>query len=226
MRVCEAIWLQKRMLALGAAEGSPLAHIGSSTAEFREKRKPHIEQLLFTPLKAAGFEIVHIDIKDEPGVDMIGDLTDPLFQAELRQRGFKSAICANLLEHLENPSAIAAACEEIVGVGGHVLATAPYSYPYHPDPIDTLYRPSPTELATIFSRSAFIEGEVLVDGGLVGEEARKGWRHLALYPLAATKRLISVAWAPRTAYAQAHRLLWLVRNFKVSCCHLKVERLS
>src|SRR4051812_24687708 len=147
----EAARLREILLAQRAV--SPLLNLGSSTRAFREVAKPHIQDELFGPLAAAGVQVFHCDLKQADGVDLAGDILDAEVRAGLRSRGFKSVLCANLLEHVRDRAAVAAACEEVAGPGGLVLATVPSSYPYHADPIDTLYRPSPAALAALFTRS-------------------------------------------------------------------------
>ena len=147
----EAIRLREILLAQG--EVSPLLNLGSSTRAFREGTKPHIERELFAPLRDAGIEILHSDLKQADGVDVAGDILDPAVCATLKGRGFGALLIANMLEHVRDRAAVAAACEEIVGPGGLILATVPRSFPYHADPIDTGYRPTPAQLAALFTRS-------------------------------------------------------------------------
>ena len=143
---------------------SPLLNLGSSTRAFREATKPHIQRELFGPLAAAGVAVVHSDLKQADGVDVAGDILDPAVLRDLKARGFRCVLCANLLEHVRDRAAVAAACEEIVGPGGLILATVPSSYPYHADPIDTGFRPSPAELAGLFRRSEPLLAEELRAG--------------------------------------------------------------
>jgi SAM-dependent methyltransferase len=145
----EATRLQELILA---QPPSRLLNLGSSTRRFREVEQPHIERLLFGPLRAAGVEIVHADLRAGDGVDLVGDISDPDFVADLKSRGFDAVVAANLLEHVRDPVAVAAACEKIVAPGGGIAASVPSSYPYHADPVDTGFRPAPDALAFISSR--------------------------------------------------------------------------
>ena len=216
MRPVEAEWIRDRILATDPRESSPIANIGSSTHAFRTGNKPHIERLLFAPLRAAGFEVVHIDMKPDEGVDMVGDLTDPEFLAQVKARGCRSAICSNLLEHLSSRAGVIEACRELVGDEGVLVVTVPYSYPYHPDPIDTLYRPDVEALARDFPGLRLVAGEILSDGTVMREELGKGTMHALLYLPRAVARILRV-WRPSIALAQLHRLTWLARPFKVTC---------
>ena len=200
---------------------SPLLNLGSSTREFREVTKPHIQRELFGPLAAAGVEIVHSDLKQADGVDVAGDILNPAVAGNLKSRGFRCILCANLLEHVRDRRAVAAACEEIVGPGGLILATAPSSFPYHADPIDTGFRPSPGELAGLFRRSAPLLAEE-VAGRTYGEDlkarASTVWREfgrtLLFTPLAVAR--------PKSFAARVDRWRWYRRPYKVSIALVRV----
>lgn len=223
MRPIEAEWIRDRILATDPAKCSPIANVGSSTHAFRTINKPHIDKLLFAPLRAAGFEVVHIDMKPDEGVDMVGDLTDPAFLAEVKARGCRSAICSNLLEHLSARDGVIEACGELVGEDGVLVVTVPYSYPYHPDPIDTLYRPDVAALARDFPNLELVAGEILSDGTVMREEFGKGRTNGLLYLPKAIARILRF-WRPSIALAQLHRLTWLVRPFKVTCAVFRHPR--
>ena len=136
-----------------AGEVSPLLNLGSSTGAFRAVAKPHIQRGLFGPLAEAGIQVFHADLKQAEGIDLAGDILDPAVLRDLEARRFKCVLCSNLLEHVRDPEKVAAACEEIAGPGGLILASVPSSFPFHADPIDTGLRPSPDALAALFGRS-------------------------------------------------------------------------
>lgn len=201
---------------------SPLLNLGSSTRDFREREKPHIQRELFGPLEAAGVAMVHSDLKAADGVDVVGDVLDPAVQRDLKGRGFKCVLLANVLEHVRDPAAVAAACEEIVGPGGLVLATVPASFPYHADPIDTGLRPSPPEVAALFTRSRPLLLEE-VTGRTYAEDLKARGSTVAK---ALTQTLLFglIAWArPRSFAACADRWRWFRRPYRVSVALLEVS---
>ena len=51
-------------------------NIGSSTKHFREIIQPHINNNLIQPLINKGARVIHIDIKDNNGVDIVGDINE------------------------------------------------------------------------------------------------------------------------------------------------------
>lgn len=46
---------------------------------------------------------------------------------------------------------------------GCIVVTVPNSYPYHPDPIDTYYRPTPKQVADLFDGFELTEYQILED---------------------------------------------------------------
>jgi SAM-dependent methyltransferase len=205
---------------LAARPPARLLNLGSSTRFFRETEQPHIDRLLFAPLRAAGVAIVHADLKPGDGVDRAGDILDPGFVASLRTQGFDAILAANLLEHVRDPGAVAASCEEVVGPGGRILASVPSSYPFHADPIDTGFRPSPAALAGLFARSEPILAEELATSSF-GEELKRRGRPIRR-ELAAT-----LGWAllapvrPRSAAARLDRWRWYRRPYRVSIVEVR-----
>lgn len=94
--------------------------------------------------------VLHHDLEPTAGVDVAGDLTDSAFLRSLEQLEIRSVMCCNVLEHVPDPVQVAAAIERVVAPGGYLLVTVPSRYPYHPGPIDTLFRPTVEELRLLF----------------------------------------------------------------------------
>jgi SAM-dependent methyltransferase len=211
-----------REILLGQRAVSPLLNLGSSTREFREVTKPYIQAELFGPLEAAGVQVFHSDLKRAEGVDLTGDILDPAVRADLKARGFKCVLCANMLEHVRDPKAVAAACEDIVGPGGLVLATVPSSHPFHADPIDNGFRPTPVELAATFRRS-----ETLLTDELAGRSYREDMemRGLSFWmEVALTLRNALIFFArPKSFIARAHRWFWYARPHRVAIALVQVR---
>jgi hypothetical protein len=199
-----------------------LLNLGSSTGEFRERTKPHIERELFAPLRATGVAVFHSDLKQADGIDLAGDILDPAVRADLKARGFRALLIANMLEHVRDRAAVIAACEEIVGLGGLILATVPASFPYHADPIDTGYRPTPAALAAAFTGSEPLLAESVAGRTYKEEIAVRGsslWRELGRtlgFGLIAPVR-------PKSARARLSRWRWYRRPYRVSLALVRVR---
>lgn len=218
----ESIRLREILLAQGGV--SPLLNLGSSDARARAA-KPHVERQLYAPLRTAGIEIVHADLKQAPGVDIVGDILDPRLRERLAERRFGCLLIANMLEHVRDRTVVARACEETVGEGGLILATAPSSFPYHADPLDTGYRPSPEALAGLFAGSdpllmETVEGETYRNQITArGETVAGALCRTALWALAFPLR-------PRSARARLSRWRWYRRPYRVSIALVRVRAIS
>ncbi len=175
MLEAEALWFRAALDSLDPHEVYPLANIGSSTGAFRTEVQPFIDALLFAPARAAGHSVVHVDIKAAPGVDAVGDLTDPAdaprLVAQLREAGVRAALCSNLLEHVVDRRAFCDRILDLLPPGGLLLLSVPFRYPHHPDPIDTGYRPSPEQLHADFPGTDVVHSEVLDCGNLLDNRA-------------------------------------------------------
>jgi SAM-dependent methyltransferase len=145
----EAAWLAAQLERLPAQELSPLLSIGSGDAALRATQ-PWIQRLVYGPLADRGVRVLHHELHPAPGVDVAGDLTDASFLESLAELEVRSILCCNVLEHVPNPAVVAAAIERAVPHGGYVVVTVPRQYPYHPGPIDTMFRPNADELRRLF----------------------------------------------------------------------------
>ena len=209
----EARWLYGALEAFPTERLSPLLNLGSSYAAFRESVQPWIEKEVFRPLRRRGIELVHVDLRDLPGVDFRADLTDPEDIDRLRALRPKALLCCNLLEHVLEPERLARHCLDLLPTGGLVFVTVPFSYPYHRDPIDTMYRPNPAELAELFTGARLLEGTILGAGVSYRDAVReRPWillRHLCRFPV---PFLSFDRWKRSMA-----RLYWLVAEYRITC---------
>jgi hypothetical protein len=152
----EAIWFRDTFRKYSDADVFPMLNIGSHTEEFRTKEQPWVDKYIFAPPRNRGQKIVHTDIRNAPGVDLVGDLTDPAFLQTLASMRFKSVFCSNLLEHVVNRSEIGSCCVSALSPGGFLFVSCPHTFPYHPDPIDTMFRPTGAELAACFAGTELV----------------------------------------------------------------------
>lgn len=210
MRVTEARWIASRLAELSPEQCSPVLNLGSSTAEFRERRQPHIDELVFAPLRAAGITVIHADLKDAPGVDIAGDVLDPAVQQKLLMRTPRVVLSSNLLEHVTDRPTFARAMMALTPPGGRLIVTVPRSYPFHADPIDTGFRPSPDELAALFAQLRLTRGDIVADTTYAGELVRRG-------PRRALKALLGAVRPGRVGRSYRDSLRWLHRPFTTTC---------
>ena len=164
MMLKESIWLGENLTNLVNNKNlTSLLNVGSSTGNFRETEQPHINKNVFLPL-TKHINVDHLDIKENEGVDIVGDLTDRDFLKSLKDKQYDILLCSNLLEHVPNPSEICESMEACVRPGGYLVITVPNLYPYHNDPIDTMFRPDVYEVLKMFSFSTLIKGEIISMG--------------------------------------------------------------
>jgi hypothetical protein len=164
----EAHWLRDELAKLPDEDLFPLLNLGSSTGEFRTTGQPHIDSEVFAPLRARGGNVIHVDMKEAEGVDMAGDLTQPEFMREVMELRPRSVMVSNLLEHVVDRKSITDAVLEVLPAGGLVIATGPYKYPKHEDPIDTMFRVDPEGAAELFPGTSVVAGAV-IDAGRYGQ---------------------------------------------------------
>lgn len=213
----EARWLGRKLQGLDPAQLSPLLNIGSSTREFRENVQPATVAHLLGPLRDHGIEVVHLDRRDGDGIDIRADLLDDVDFARVKATSYGAVLCCNVLEHVPDAAEFASRCVRLVRPGGLVIATVPRSYPRHGDPIDTMFRPTPEELAQLFTGTSVIASDIID----VGESYRDGvrrrpWillRHVARFPF---PFLDWDKW--RASMAKPY---WLLHNYQVSAVILR-----
>ena len=163
----EAAWLRRELEGLAVGDLSPLLSIGSGHAELTTDQ-PWIHGVVYEPLERRGARVLHHELEPAPGVDVAGDLTDPRFLDSLASLEIRSVMCCNVLEHVPEPARVAAALEQLVAPGGYALVSVPRRFPYHPGPIDTLFRPSADELRGLFPALAQAKAEEIRCESLVG----------------------------------------------------------
>lgn len=216
MLPAEAKWLGNHILSLDPARAFPMLNIGSSTGRFITVDQPWIQNEIFGPIQERELTVLNCDIKSAPGVDLVGDLEDERFLRQLAEKRFHSVLCSNLLEHVENRAAIAATLLRVIPSGGYLFISGPHSYPRHADPIDTMFRPSPAELAALFPGTRVV-AEAIVDCGTYWEYASRTPRKL----VSSIGRLALPVYRPRAWLSAVYRLPWLFRQFRAVCVVLQ-----
>lgn len=219
MLLNEAKWINKKLSEIEVEKITPFINLGSSTKKIREKGQPHISKLIIEPLEKRGVEITHVDLENGEGVDIAGDIFDPTVHAEICSHNPRVVLCANILEHVEKPAALAKLCVDMIQKNGLIFATVPYDFPLHLAPIDTMFRPTPKELASIFPKCRLISSEIV--------ESETFGQQLVRSSITLAKHLIRMM-IPFPTFqhwkAAMQRNKWLFRHYRTSCVVLeKVE---
>ena len=216
MNIEEAKWIRSKIGTLSPAEITPVLNIGSSTREFRVEGQPYIDSEIFGPLRRQGVQVIHQDIKHADGVDLVGDLTDQRFLEEIVNIRPHLILCNNLLEHLENREPFIKALCSIIPPHGHLILTVPSEFPKHMDPIDTMYRPTATELAELFPNMQVLDSR-LIDIGTTWELSWDGFRKLLrILVRSAIPFIKHKGWV-----TAIHKLRWLFKQRRIACVFLR-----
>ena len=164
MQLVESLWIRSQLEGIPDEDLFPLVDLGSSSLEYRTRYQPFIQENVFAPLAARGGRVWHTDLKPEPGIDLVGDLLDPGFCARLAQLGARTVTAFNVLTHVTDRHAFARTALQLVPAGGYLMVTGPHRLPATEDPVDTRYRPTATEAATLFPGTEVV-ASTMIDGG-------------------------------------------------------------
>ena len=194
-------------------------NLGSSTLHQRKYEQPHIQKYIFEEISKKAINIVHADLKDGDGIDMVGNIFCDEYVEELKSLGPNIILATNLIEHLPSHKRLpfARIVKRILMPKGILIVSVPYSYPLHPDPIDSYYRPSPEDLAKLFDGLNTIKMEIIL-GGCYAEDLKKV-SPLNLFLIA--MRMLIPFYKPMSWIGYWHRLYWLHKQYKVSIIVLK-----
>jgi|KBSMisStandDraft_5_1062788.scaffolds.fasta_scaffold213881_2 hypothetical protein len=222
MRTSEAAFIGARLRDIPIEHLSPVLNLGSSNAEFRRRTHPHVDREIFFPLEARGARVIHADLKQDDGIDVVGDVYDPVFQEQCRQLRPRTVLCCNILEHVQDARGFADIVSRLVPADGYLVVSVPHSYPFHADPIDTLFRPAPDEVVTMFGPTfAPVVAHTLVDTTWLQDLTRAlGPRRLPGFFARDLAKAAREALS-RQRLRRLHRYLWLVRRYQISIVILR-----
>lgn len=168
----ESVWIKNAIQKLKPANGcDEVANIGSSTDYFRKVIQPHIHHNIIDTLFSTGWKVVNVDMKKEPGVDLVADVTKEDFAEPLKER-FALTICTNLLEQVNDIKVVTKNLVAITRSSGHILITVPYRYKLHGDPSDNGFRPTPQQIVDLFKDVA----EYIVDSKIISISDKDQYR--------------------------------------------------
>lgn len=219
MRAAEAQWVGQVLASEPVSSLSPLLDLGSSTPDFKEERS-HIARYIFEPLAARGVKVISVDLKDAPGVDIVGDIFETATQQRISALDPKVLLCCNILEHVPDPAAFANAVSALLPAGGLLIVTVPKYYPLHLDPIDTYYRPSPASVQSLFPEFQEVRSAVIEDTNFASDLAEQGKSVIGEAAKAIAKSAL-LKGGYLQSKARLHRLLWLWRKYEVTAVALR-----
>ena len=144
-------WFRDTLESADLSAGARALDIGSSTEHFRTVEQPCIEENVMAPLRARGVEILHLDRKDDPGVDLVVDLDTERLDLAERIGRFDLVLCTGTLQNVRRPDHAIELVKSLVAEHGWLLASLVRTYPRTRDPHDSMLRPTVSELCEMFS---------------------------------------------------------------------------
>jgi hypothetical protein len=214
----EARWFGQRLAEMNPADVFPMCNVGSSTEAFRTRIQPWVDEYVFAPLREQNRVIRHLDVKPMPGVDIVGDLSDPAFLEQLSQMNFRSFLCSNLLEHVQDHKGLCQKLNALVAHGGHFFVSCPFRYPYHPDPIDTMFRPTTDDLTRLFPGTRVRCAATIRGGRYLSADWREPIRTLLVLA-----RCAMPFYRPTNWWRSGGYLPWLFHRTSATCVVLQKD---
>lgn len=142
----EAIWIGEVTKNLKIKE---ILDISGGDWFFRNIRQSFIEKYIFSNFKNRNIKRTGIRY------DVCSN--------DFRKIGkFDLVFANNLLEHVKNIKSATKNILSVVKPGGHLCISVPHMFPYHPDPIDNGFRPTPRELAKLFPGTKILKKSIVV----------------------------------------------------------------
>ena len=131
----------------------------------------------------ASAEYLGVDMVDGPGVDVAADLAQDFEKVDkiLHGRRFGTIFCLSVLEHCQNPFAMAKNLQRLLRPGGTLCISAPFAFRLHAYP-DDFWRFTPSGIRKLFDDIEFPEEDSFWMTGRSGEEFRPVDRNLGKIP--------------------------------------------
>ena len=211
MLVNESAWIEQALGQMNVDAITPMINLGSATREFRRKVQPHIYHHVLMPLYERHVQVIHADLLAGEGVDVAGSIYDSdVFEALVEHRP-NAVLCSNVFEHVSDRELLAERLTRMLPAGGILIVSVPYSFPYHPDPVDTYFRPNLDDLCALFPAFELLQGDIVECGTLIGRY-RDSTRFMMYHIIGSTIPVPLGRWM-----RNLHHWLWLLRPYKVSC---------
>ena len=159
-------------------------------------------------------KVIHIDCQAYDGINIVSNLIDPSTYKKInKKRGKKIFFLCNVLEHVyaKDRKKILNNIYQCMNSKDGLIISVPYDYPYHADPIDTLYRPS----AKALSMEIRIrwKNKIIIKSGFFFDEFKR------MPLLKKMRRLLKPLWIlqkPSSYIHNFHKLFYLFKPYKIS----------
>jgi hypothetical protein len=162
----EAKWINTIINKYLLGVDGEVINLGSSTLDFISYNQPFIKDLVLDPL-LRNFQVTNVDIKSDPNVQLVANFLTEAGQTLIKEKGAKVFLVSNLLEHIPNAIEGIEKVKKLMEPKTYLILTGPKSFPYHPDPIDNMFRPSISEIRGYFEKEFEIVKLDLIRNGTV-----------------------------------------------------------
>ena len=164
MLVEESIWISEKIKEILPEEPFPVHNIGSSTLVYRTKKQPFIQKIIFNLFSDEKKQVIHLDMKEDEGIDLVGDLSDENFRNEVKKLKPKLILCNNTLMYLNSKTRkeLSEILFDILEKNGYLIITNSHVFPPSPDPVEEYYRASPNQMYhTLFYNFILLDKKVI-----------------------------------------------------------------
>ena len=217
MLIEEATWFGKKIASVDASDIFPMLNVGSSTEKYRKIDQPWVDENIFKPARKKNQKVIHMDVKPDQGIDIVGDLTDPAFLKRVSNMKTNSIFCSNVLELLPNRKEVCHTLTSIIPDSWYIFVACPYRFPFYVDHSrDTMFRPDIEELCAMFPNTRLVHGEIIKGGTYYDFLERNPFRLIM-----EIIRVLVFFYKPKKWRASASQLLWLFRNYEITCIVLR-----
>ena len=183
MLLNEAKWINNIITRRLNNFNGNVVNLGSSSLDFIKYNQPYIEYLVVKPL-SKNFKLVNVDVKIDSNIQLTADFLTDSGQETIKELHAKVFLVSNLLEHIPNALDGINQLKKLVEPNSYIILTGPKSFPYHPDPIDNMFRPKLTEIYAHFEKDfEIIELDIVKNGtvfssSLFGRSVKKSGKVL------------------------------------------------
>ena len=148
MLVEESIWIAEKIKEILPEEPFPVLNVGSSTFIYRTQRQPFIQNNIFNLFSDEKKQVIHLYMKEDEGMDLVGDLSDENFRRLVKNLKPKLILCNNILMYLKKNTRkeLSKILFEILDENGYLIITNSLVFPLAPDPVEAYYRATPEKM--------------------------------------------------------------------------------
>lgn len=214
MRLIESIFI-KKIIHPYISNQSPIKtfiNLGSGNIKQLQHSKPWINDNVIEPLKLRNIRILNLDIFKFDSVDYVADLSEKESLDFIKKtEAPRLLLLGNVLEHVSSNlrTKILNNIYSSMDIGDKLIISVPNDYPYHADPIDTMYRPSPDQIKILLP----LEWHVcqILECGSYYDEFKK----MSFFKK--IRKILKPLWIFQSSkkWLESHRLLFLFKKYKI-----------